>query len=305
MKKNTPTIVLGILILLIIFSAGILYSHLKKNDDKMKVEGIVGSSLFKIWSNYNSILENETNMMTIEHINDTVVKLSVIEAYSDIVDRSVNTQLLTPISVDMKSITESIQKSFEDNKEFTALDQTKYVTLIKEITELLSLISKVYYVPASVEGAEVTLQINNKEDLTEFKNKLNDYVSNMKTSSNFKSGLTINLDSFHDQLSESNVPVLAALENNLASLVEHDNKRYRAGFVNKNLADSMEFYYSDQYQYCFTNIESIEQDLPYGNVHIRIIGQRLDVETGLIEDVKMLYAFRQNDQGEWMIHTID
>jgi hypothetical protein len=181
MKKNTQKILLGLLILLLIFSAGILYSRLKKNDDemKMKVEGIVGSSLFKIWNNYNSILENETNMMTIERINDIYVKLSVIEAYSDIVGHAVNTQLLTPISVDMKAITESIQKSYEENKEFTVLDQTKYATLTKEITELIPLINKVYYVPETIEGGKITLHVNNKEELLEFSDELSTYVSNM------------------------------------------------------------------------------------------------------------------------------
>lgn len=181
LKMNTQTILWGVFILLLIFSASLLYSQQKKNDDgmKMKVEGLVGSSLFKIWSNYNSILENETDKLTIEHINDIYVKLSVIEAYSDIVGRAVNTQLLTPISVDMKVITESIQKSYEKNKEFTVLDQTKYATLTKEITKLIPLINKVYYVPETIEGAKVTLQVNNKEELIEFRDKLNTYVSNI------------------------------------------------------------------------------------------------------------------------------
>lgn len=181
LKKNTQTILLGLFILLLILSASLLYSHQKKIDDgmKMKVEGLVGSSLFKIWSNYNSILENETDKLTIEHINNIYVKLSVIEAYSDIVGRSVNSQLLTPISVDMKAITESIQKSYEENKKFTELDQTKYATLTNEITKLIPLIYKVYYVPETIEGAKVTLQVNKKEELVAFRDKLNTYVANM------------------------------------------------------------------------------------------------------------------------------
>lgn len=181
LKKNTQTILWGLIIFLLIFSASLLYSHQKKIDVgmKMKVEGLVGSSLFKIWSNYNSILEYGTDKLTIEHINDIYVRLSVIEAYSDIVGRSVNTQLLTPISADMKAITESIQKSYEENKEFTELDQTKYATLTKEITMLIPLIYKVYYVPETIEGGKVTLQVNNKEELVAFRDELNTYVSNM------------------------------------------------------------------------------------------------------------------------------
>ncbi|BBH20178.1 hypothetical protein Back11_15230 [Paenibacillus baekrokdamisoli] len=181
MAKKTQPILLGLFILLLICSASVLYNHQYKVDHgtKLTVESIVGSSLFMIWSNYNSILENETDMLTIEHINDIHVKLSVIEAYSDTVGRSVNTQLLTPIGKDMKVITESMQKSYKENKKFTEQDQTKYATLINEITTLIPLIYKVYYVPESQEGAKVTLKVNNKEALIEFRDKLKNYVSNL------------------------------------------------------------------------------------------------------------------------------
>jgi hypothetical protein len=121
----------------------------------------------------------------------------------------------------------------------------------------------------------------------------------------FETGQFINLESYQDQLSAEDVFVLEVLENNLVSLVEHNNIVYRSGFVNEKLAEAMKYYYDDQLQYRFTDIESIETNLPRDNVHINVIGQRLDLTTETIEDVKMMYAFRQNDQGKWMIHTID
>jgi hypothetical protein len=129
--------------------------------------------------------------------------------------------------------------------------------------------------------------------------------TNQTEEANFESGQLINLESYHDQLTDGKELVLTALENNLVSLVEHNNTLYRSGFVSEKSADAMKYYYGEQYRYRFTDIESIEQNLSYGNVHITVIGQRLDTTTGTIEEVKMMYAFRQNDQGEWMIHTID
>ncbi|MGM0879640.1 MAG: hypothetical protein ACQEXQ_01190 [Bacillota bacterium] len=65
-----------------------------------------------------------------------------------------------------------MKRSYEKNKTFTEDDQAKKSKLMKEVTVLMPLISKVYYVPESHEGAEVTLKINNKEELIEFKVEL-------------------------------------------------------------------------------------------------------------------------------------
>ncbi|MDQ0061707.1 hypothetical protein [Paenibacillus harenae] len=122
---------------------------------------------------------------------------------------------------------------------------------------------------------------------------------------NFESAQLINLESYKDQFTDGKELVLTALENNLVSLVEHNDTLYRSGFVNEKLADDMKDYYGEQFKYRFIDIESIEQNLSWGNVHITVLGQRLDTTTKTISEVKMMYAFRENDEGEWMIHTID
>jgi hypothetical protein len=129
--------------------------------------------------------------------------------------------------------------------------------------------------------------------------------TNQADLASFELGQFINMKSYLDKLTEDNALVLTALENNLDSLVEHNDTLYRSGFVTEKTAHAMRYYYSEQFQYRFTDIESIEPNLNHGNLHITVIGQRLDTTTGTIEDVKMMYAFRQNDQDEWMIHTID
>lgn len=122
----------------------------------------------------------------------------------------------------------------------------------------------------------------------------------------FTAELLINLQSYQDQFTESDLPALQVLEENLTALIEHDHKLFQSRFVNERLADALEPYYGEQFQYKFTDIESIDQDLPNEHqVNITVIGQRLDTTSDTIEDVKMLYAIRPNEQGEWLIYTID
>jgi hypothetical protein len=129
--------------------------------------------------------------------------------------------------------------------------------------------------------------------------------TNQPDVSNFKSGLYIDLKSYQDQLTEDDASVLTSLENNLVSLAEHNNTVYQSGFVTGRLAHAMSYYYGEQFQYRFTDIESIEPNPNNGHYHVTVIGQRLDTTTETIEDVKMMYALGQNDQQEWMIYTID
>lgn len=119
----------------------------------------------------------------------------------------------------------------------------------------------------------------------------------------FNAGLFINFSEYEDQVDD--VSLLTAFEANLISLVEHNEELYRTGFVDEQLTENMEYYISNEFHYQFNSIESIEQNLPHGNVHITVIGKRLDTSNSTIEDVKMMYAFRLNDQRKWVIHTID
>ncbi|WP_141504678.1 hypothetical protein [Paenibacillus luteus] len=123
--------------------------------------------------------------------------------------------------------------------------------------------------------------------------------------SNFQSGMFIDLKAYEDQLMDEKASVLTALENNLVSLVDHSNTDYKSGFVSEKLADAMKYYYGDQFQYRFTEIESIEPNPKNDHLHITVLGQRLDTSLQTIEDIKMMYALGQNNQGDWVIYTID
>lgn len=134
----------------------------------------------------------------------------------------------------------------------------------------------------------------------------NNTETKQSNEASFKAELSINLKSYQDQLTESDLPALEVLQKNLTALVEHDHTLFQSGFVNQKLADAMDSYYGKQFEYKFIDIDSIDSDLPNEHqLNITVIGQRLDTTAGTIEDVKMLYAIRPNDQGEWVIYTID
>lgn len=122
----------------------------------------------------------------------------------------------------------------------------------------------------------------------------------------FQAGVLIDWSAAEDQLTENHRPALVALNQALVALVEHDYESFRVGFVTEELADALDFYYDDQAEFSFTNLEDIYvHDRIDNQLNLTVAGQRLDAETKTIEDLKYLYAIRLNDQGEWKIHTID
>lgn len=114
------------------------------------------------------------------------------------------------------------------------------------------------------------------------------------------------MSSLENQLSEDQRPLLNVLEKNLKALVEHNHEEFQAGFVNKKLADALDFYYGENLQYKFTGVESVEFNSTIKNqVHITVIGECLDNKTGKLDSIKMMYAIRLNEKGTWNIYTID
>ncbi|MDQ0720064.1 hypothetical protein QF049_001325 [Paenibacillus sp. W4I10] len=136
--------------------------------------------------------------------------------------------------------------------------------------------------------------------------KSQDKSAKSSPNTSFKAELAIDIESAKDSLKENERPALDVLEKNLTALVQHDHKLYRSGFVDDQLADAMDFYYGEQFQYTFSSIESIEKNASITKqVHITVLGERLDTANHSVEKVKMMYAIRQNEQGDWDIYTID
>ncbi|WP_145053633.1 hypothetical protein [Paenibacillus xylanexedens] len=128
----------------------------------------------------------------------------------------------------------------------------------------------------------------------------------LESSEDSNTAMAIDLELAKNTLHESDRPALDILEENLIALVQHDHKLYRSGFVDDQLADALDFYYGEQFQYKFSSIESIEKHASIKNqLHITVLGERLDTTTDSVEQVRMMYAIRQSKQGDWDIYTID
>lgn len=124
--------------------------------------------------------------------------------------------------------------------------------------------------------------------------------------SDFKVELAFDVKSVEDQLTEDERPLLDVLEKNLTGLVKHDQDAFKAGFADEELADTLSFYYGENLLYKFTGIEEVTHHTTQKNqIHIFVTGERLDTTTGNVEDVKLMYAIRKNDQGLWAIYIID
>lgn len=123
---------------------------------------------------------------------------------------------------------------------------------------------------------------------------------------NFKAKLDVDFTSVESELTEKELPALKVLKTNLNALVNHDHDAFKAGFVTEKLAEDLDFYYGDNFQYSFTELELFERHTYIENqVHFTITGEKLNTDTNEIQAEKLMYAIRQNEQGVWAIYNLD
>lgn len=162
------------MVALVFVCAVVLVEKQKKIEQgaKLTLQSILGTSLAQIWSYYTDILELKSMPLHEARLAEVRLKLAAIEAYSRTADKAVHSQLLYPIAEKMLTLTDSIQDSYAENGHFLEVDEQKYAIIMRNSEVLLSLMSGVYYVPESQEGAEVTLDISNYEELVALNNRL-------------------------------------------------------------------------------------------------------------------------------------
>lgn len=162
------------MVALVLICTVLLIEHQKKVEQgtKMTLQSILGTSLFQIWSHYTDMLELKSEPLHEARIEEMRLKLAAIEAYSKTADEAVRSQLLNPIAAKLLVLTDSIRESYAENGEFSEEDVEKYAIIMRDSEELIPLLYKVYYVPESVEGGEVTLDISDYDELVVLNNRL-------------------------------------------------------------------------------------------------------------------------------------
>lgn len=160
-----------IVLTLLIISIFIVSSYKTEGEEiKIRLESIVGSSLFKLLDNYDAILA--TGELSIDSIKKINKNLTSIEISSDVIDQAVNQELLSPIARNLTKIVNDLENNYNKNKQFNEQDNEKYQKIITEINNIIPLIQEIYYVPNSKEGAEPKLEIENFDELKTVNNRL-------------------------------------------------------------------------------------------------------------------------------------
>lgn len=169
-KLIVPAVLLTVLLVMYINQTEV------NQNQKMKLEAVAGAGLYQIWDNYNQIAELPSELADIVDLKLVKEHLIAVRAYSDTVDHITNSDLLLPISSSLMALSDRLPTQ---SNQLTSEDQELYTMPRNKITELIPLISAVYYVPESQEGAKVTLRLNDeKSELIELRDELKDIAGN-------------------------------------------------------------------------------------------------------------------------------
>ncbi|OWA35405.1 hypothetical protein B9G55_12220 [Saccharibacillus sp. O16] len=130
--------------------------------------------------------------------------------------------------------------------------------------------------------------------------------SENKVDFDFKPANTIDFQSLESKSNPQEQQAFEVLKNNLNALVKHDRNLFESGMATEKLAEDMKDYLDHKWLYKFTKIESVEKNQDIKNqFQITVIGERLDTSIKNLENLRLMYAIRYDDQGHWKIYTID
>ncbi|MFC7679945.1 hypothetical protein [Paenibacillus sp. GCM10028914] len=118
----------------------------------------------------------------------------------------------------------------------------------------------------------------------------------------FKEGIFVDFAKYKEAVKEEQI--LEVLKSNFESLITDNEEQFRNSFLTEKNADPNMFWFESPDQFQFIEIESIEHYPEKGNIHIYVIGNSQPPD-GTISPMKMMYAFRKSDAGQWKIYTID
>ncbi len=152
---------------------------------KSGLQGMLGSAIYQLWSNYNEIAKyppEEINQERLNQINENLIRIS---AYSYLVDQKEGTNLMVPIARDLTTITEYLNKQLQLNSSLTSDDQDVYRYMLQVISDIHPQIGSVYYIPDQLEGPIVALKPNRSavKKMVVSRDRLKEYASRLKTKS--------------------------------------------------------------------------------------------------------------------------
>ncbi|WP_336773102.1 hypothetical protein [Paenibacillus sp. MMO-58] len=150
---------------------------------KSGLQGMLGSAIYQIWSNYDEIAKYPPEEISVERLNQINEKLISVSAYSYLVDQKEGTNLMVPLANDLRAITEYLNKQLHLNPSPTPDDQEVYRYMLEVISEILPQIGSVYYIPDQIEGPTVALKPNRTavKKMVVSRDRLKAYASQLKS----------------------------------------------------------------------------------------------------------------------------
>ncbi|GIO91398.1 hypothetical protein [Paenibacillus lactis] len=169
MRKKTRNILISFSVLtLIIFSIFLISQNITNDrDSKMKLESIIGNSVFEVWNFYHDLGNlQDVDGNSIQEINNRLYR---VESYSKVIDSGVSTELLVPIANKMNTQISAISSNYNETGEITEADQEIFNQLSQDARKISELITEVYYQNNIHQEGKIKLNITNYEELTKFK----------------------------------------------------------------------------------------------------------------------------------------
>ena len=173
-RSMVPMGLIALVVVIIIASLSFFQQQMSGTEKRaMKWEGILGSAVYGTWLGYNEIGSYDADTVQVEDVIEMSNHLASITAYSLVTDRATETNLLSPIAAKMTALLEQVHAS----SKLTSVDIEKIEVLIQYADEVHTLITDVYYVPDSVEGAKVSTTINDSTKLAAVDKQLRTFLN--------------------------------------------------------------------------------------------------------------------------------
>ncbi|MEK3782420.1 hypothetical protein [Paenibacillus sp. FSL R5-0810] len=169
MRKKTRTILISFsVITLIIFSIFLISQSITNDrDSKMKLESIIGNSVFEVWNFYHDLGNlQDLDGNSIQEINNRLYR---VESYSKVIDSGVSTELLVPIANKLNTRISAISSNYNETGEISEADQEIFNQMVQDARKISELITEIYYQNNIHQEGKIKLNITNYEELTKFK----------------------------------------------------------------------------------------------------------------------------------------
>ncbi|MGE7827969.1 hypothetical protein [Paenibacillus sp. NPDC093718] len=172
MRRGIKKLLISFSVIALIFvSIFLINQNIEKNRSiKVKLESIIGSSLFQVWDFYQGMQNYEgLDRNNIEEINN---RLQSVQSYSKVIDSGVSTNLLGPIADKMITKINTISSNFNKTGIISVKDQEVFDQMVQDSKRISDLITDIYYETNTHQEGKIKLKITNYEELKKLNEKI-------------------------------------------------------------------------------------------------------------------------------------